>query len=143
MTISLVDLGYIIIFALLAALLVYLIMTLKNVNALLEESKRIALDNEKSLKESLESVSAIADNLDLITKDIHGMTTLVKGGFHRADSTLEAVEKNIKGSAESVKHNVDESLGAVKKNVEELASYIGLISKVADSFASSFLSRKK
>lgn len=143
MTINLVDLGYIILFALLAALVVYLIMTLKNINGLLEESKRIALDNEESLKSTLESISAIADNMDLITKDLQGVSKLVKGGAEKADATFGFVGKNIKGSAESVKLNVDESMGAVRKNVEELASYIGLVSKVADSFASAFLSRKK
>ncbi|NCC81386.1 MAG: hypothetical protein EOM04_03865 [Clostridia bacterium] len=141
--ISIVDLGYFILFALLAALVIYLIITLKNINDLLKEAKRITIENEKSLQSTLESVSGITNNIDLITKDVNGMSTLVKGGFERADRTLGVVEKNIKGSAESVKHNVEESAGAVRRNVEELASYIGLITKVVDSFASIFLNRKK
>lgn len=141
--ISIVDLGYFILFALLAALVIYLIITLKNINDLLKEAKRITIENEKSLQSTLESVSGITNNIDLITKDVNSMSTLVKGGFERADITLGVVEKNIKGSAESVKHNVEESAGAVRRNVEELASYIGLITKVVDSFASIFLNRKK
>lgn len=141
--ISIVDLGYFILFALLAALVIYLIITLKNVNELLKEAKKITVENEKSLQQTLESVSAITSNIDLITKDVNSMSTLVKGGFERADRTLGVVEKNIKGSAESVKYNVEESVGAVRRNVEELASYIGLVSKVADSFAGIFLNRKK
>lgn len=141
--ISIVDLGYFILFALLAALVIYLIITLKNINDLLKEAKRITIENEKSLQSTLESVSGITNNIDLITKDVNSMSTLVKGGFERADRTLDVVEKNIKGSAESVKHNVEESAGAVRRNVEELASYIGLITKVVDSFANIFLNRKK
>ncbi len=141
--ISIVDLGYFILFALLAALVIYLIITLKNINDLLNEAKRITIENEKSLQSTLASVSEIINNIDLITKDVNSMSTLVKGGFERTDRTLGVVEKNIKGSAESVKNNVEESANAVRKNVEELASYIGLVSKVVESFAGIFLNRKK
>jgi len=141
--ISLIDLGYFILFALLAALVIYLIITLKNINDLLKEAKRITIDNEKSLQITLESVSSITNNIDFITKDINSMSTLVKGGFQRADRTLGVVEKNIKGSAESVKDNVDQSLGAVRRNVEELASYIGLLTKTVESVLGIFVKRKR
>jgi hypothetical protein len=79
----------------------------------------------------------------LITKDVNGMSTLVKTGFERADRTFGVVEKNIKGSAESMKHNIDESIGSVRRNVEELASYIGLLTKVVESLAGIFLNKKE
>ncbi len=71
------------------------------------------------------------------------MSTLVKTGFERADRTFGVVEKNIKGSAESMKHNIDESIGSVRRNVEELASYIGLLTKVVESLAGIFLNKKE
>lgn len=141
--ISIIDLGYFILFALLAALVVYLIITLKNINDLLKEAKRITIDNEKSLQITLESVSSISNNIDFITRDINSMSSLVKGGFDRADRTLGVVEKNIKGSAESVKDNVEKSVVAVRHNVEELASYIGLLGRTVESLAGIFSHRKK
>ncbi len=141
--ISIIDLGYFILFALLAALVIYLIITLKNINELLKEAKRITINNEKSLQITLESVSSITNNIDSITKDINSMSSLVKGGFQRADRTLGVVEKNIKGSAESVKDNVDQSLNAVRRNVEELASYVGLLTKTVESVLGIFVRRKR
>lgn len=141
--ISIVDLGYFVVFALLAALLIYLIITLKNVNDLLTETKKITADNEKHLQATMENVASITKNIDLITADVNTMSTLVKGGLERADRSFASVEKNIKGSAESVRHNVEESIGTVRQNVEELASYIRLVTKVVESFASIFGGRKK
>lgn len=141
--ISIVDLGYIILFALLAALVIYLIITLRNINDLLKEAKRITNENEQSLKMTLESVSSITNNINFITKDVNSMSTLVKGGFEKADDTIGVVQKNIKGSSESVKQNVEESLSIVKKNVEELSSYIGLLTKTIESVLGIFVRRKK
>ncbi len=140
--ISIIDLGYFVVFALLAALLIYLIITLKNINDLLNETKKIAADNEKHLEATLENVSSNTKNIDLITEDVNRMSTLVKTGLERADKSFDTVEKNIKGSAESVRHNVEESIGTVRQNVEELASYIRLVTKVVESFAGIFGKKK-
>ena len=140
--ISIVDLGYFILFALLATLIIYLIITLKNVNEILVEAKKITVDNEKSMQQTLENISAITKNMDQITADVNQMSTLVKNGFAKADRTFDAVEESIKGSVGHIRHNVEDSVGNVKRNVDELASYIRLITRVLESIAGIFGSKK-
>lgn len=69
-TISLSDLGLMLLWAALLVLIVYLVLVLKKVNDALKEVREILANNKENIEYTLNEMPSIAKNIDAITGEV-------------------------------------------------------------------------
>lgn len=69
-TISLSDLGVILLWVALLTLIVYIILVLKRFNETMKEVQAIITDNKENIEETLAEIPSIAKNVDDITAEV-------------------------------------------------------------------------
>lgn len=88
-TISLGDLGLMILWAALLVLIIYIILVLKKFNATMKEIQEVIGSNKENIEKTLNEIPSIAKNLDEITGEVSHDVKAVRGTI---DSITEKSE---------------------------------------------------
>lgn len=94
-TITLNDLGLMLLWAALLVLIVYLILVLKKVNDTLKEVKEIIADNKENIEYTLNEMPSIAKNIDSITGEVSHDVKAVRETIDTITEKSGAAAKNL------------------------------------------------
>lgn len=94
-TITLSDLGLMLLWAALLVLIVYLILVLKKVNDTLKEVKEIIASNKENIEYTLNEMPSIAKNIDSITGEVSHDVKAVRETIDTITEKSGAAAKNL------------------------------------------------
>ncbi|MDK2919348.1 MAG: hypothetical protein PWQ37_2081 [Candidatus Petromonas sp.] len=94
-TISLADLGLILLWVALLVLIIYIILVLKNFNDTLKEVKEVVSSNKENIKKTLEEIPSIAKNIDDITGEVSHDVKAVRGTIDNITEKSEVASASL------------------------------------------------
>ena len=121
-TISFNDALIFLLFAAGIALLVYLAITVSNINNILKDVKYIVNKNKNNIDNTISSLPAIASN-------IRGITGELREGVQTIAATAETIEKNIAKSSSSISEKTELAVDYVQILSELIKTGINYLSK--------------
>lgn len=124
-TISLNDVFTFILLVAGITLLVYLVITVGNINSVLKEIKYTLRKNKDNIDNTISSLPGIASNISAITGEL-------QEGVQTIASTAEIIEKNI-----------GKSSGKLTEKTEIALDYVQILSEVIRSVINYIAKRKK
>jgi uncharacterized protein YoxC len=108
-TITFGDLGVFLLGIALLVLIIYAIMTLKNLYETIKVVKKLIEDNQKSINSVLEQAPSIASNIESISEDVAYDVKVIQGTIDQIAGTSEV------------------AVGALAQNTDVLTSVVGVI----------------
>lgn len=124
-TISLNDVFTFILLVVGITLLVYLVITVGNINSVIKEIKYTLRKNKDNIDNTISSLPGIASNISAITGEL-------QEGVQTIASTAEIIEKNI-----------GKSSGKLTEKTEIALDYVQILSEVIRSVINYIAKRKK
>jgi len=122
LTISLNDALIFILSVAAITLLVYLAITLSNINSILKDVKYIVNKNKNNLDNTISSLPGIASN-------IGGITGEVREGIQTISTTAETIEKNISSSSSTIAGKTEIAVDYVRVLSEILKTGLNYLQK--------------
>ena len=123
-TISLNDVLIFILSVAAITLLVYLAITLSNINSILKDVKYIVSKNKNNIDSTISSLPGIASN-------IQGITGEVREGVQTIAATSKTIERNLANSS-----------GSISEKAEMTVDYVQIISELVKT-GINYLSKRK
>ncbi len=124
-TISLAQVGYFILFCLLAVVGIYLVIVLYRFSQVLKQVQALLEKNSANLDKSLEALPQILDN-------VNGTTEII---LHSADKAEMAIE--------SIGTSLSETAASVRQGTSDAVGYVQLISEIIKIIKSVLTGTKK
>lgn len=120
-TITLADLGYFVLFALLAVLLIYVVMAVYRLNQVLQKVDRFLDKNSDNLDRTMESIPDILEN-------VNETSEILLHTVDKADTAIDSIGSSLAETAATFRQGANDAAGYVQIITEIISMVRSLIS---------------
>ncbi len=150
MYISVQNLGLFILFCIVVVVGIYLIITLRNLNKVLTETRKIIDNNNDNINKTVDNLTyasadikdiaeAIGENKHVFYKEVPETID----NIHTISASLKNISENADQSLEVVSISLIETANTVKESTQDLTTYIKIISEVLNLITQAIFPKKK